>query len=235
MGNYEALRGGVKQGSPCLAPERIEAERKRKRQISAILERKGEHALARRISTCRSISLGGFPCGKVWACEFCAWVSAKRDRYDRAARALIALERDPGLSFMFVTLTAPVETNLGTALCLLTDTLSKLQRATTGSWSKVPGMLWWIEPQRSKYRGYRPHIHAILALNIFDAPKYPRALVLKWARRVCRARAKALGFAKPNEREFLEVVRHCQIKPLRCTAVARALVLKEPGALFGAG
>jgi len=216
MGNYEPDRDSVKRGSSDHASDRVQAERRRKRQISAVLERKGEHDLARRICTCQSIKMGGYPCGKVWACEFCAWVSAKRDRYERAARALIARERNPQLSFTFVTLTAAPQADLRTAIRDLSDRISKLLRSRSGSWSKVRGMQWWIEPQRGKGGRYRPHVHAIVAFDALDAPRHPRTLVLRWARRVWRDAATALGRTEYDEREFLALCKQLQIKPLRC-------------------
>lgn len=181
-----------------------------------ILGRIGEHRLARKICTCRPVRFGGFPCGKVWPCEFCAWVSAKQDRYERTARALIALEETPSLSFTFLTLTGIERNDWATAIDELHGWLRGLLRSRSGSWSQVRGLEYWIEPQRGRSGRCRPHLHAIAAFDARDAPRYPRAFVLKWASYV-RARVNAAR-RRPakHDRLYRSILRHCQIKPLRC-------------------
>jgi hypothetical protein len=212
----EGGQQGIVEDSGCEAGfSWNEEDRRTKRQIAAVLGRWGEHSLAIDICNCRRMKEGGYPCGRMWACRYCGFVASLRDRTNRTARALLALERNPRLAFYLVTLTGIERDDLEEQIADLKGWLKKSLRAKCASWSKVTGMMWWIEPQRGRSKRWRSHIHAIVAFDEADSPRHPRALIRKWASRVRRT----LGpWSAPFERdrEYRKILRNQRIEPLRC-------------------
>jgi len=116
-----------------------------------------------------------------------------------------------------MTLTTHDSVDFKSQVLALKKRLKRLLRKRKGAWSKVRGIMWWIEPARGAGGRWRSHIHAVVAFDERDAPRSPRCLILKWAHDH-RAELSAPWSRDrwESDRKYLPIITHQDIKPLHC-------------------
>lgn len=190
-----------------------------KRQIAVVLERRDRPDIAIRICTCGPTDrdAGVFPCKKPLCCRFCAAVAGYEERRDRAARALLALESNPHLALYFMTLTTHDHHDFEEQVVDIKERLHRLLRKKVGAWSKVRGIMFWVDPARGASGLWRAHIHAIVAFDERDPPRHPRSLVLAWAHEHRSELPKPWSRDHwERDREYRDIVSQQEIQPLHC-------------------
>jgi hypothetical protein len=192
--------------------------------MAATFGRLGRHDIGLNIWKCGAWDPdnGTYPCNKPRCCPFCAAVAGYGERRERAARVLLALEANPNLALYYMTLNTHGDQDFGKQVESLRDRMDKLLRRKKGSWSKIRGLIWWIEPARGAGGEWRSHIHAIVAFEQQDLPPNPRCLILRWAH---DHRAELPGNWSrdrwESDRKYRDIIEHQDIKPLHCYKQSR--------------
>lgn len=103
--------------------------------------------------------------GRHILCSRCAWLRARRLARAAAARVVLAHERDPGLHYLWLSLTVPEMEDLDAQLKLLFAAIDGLRRSMRDHEPLLEGLNWHIEIERGRSGNWRTHLHAIGAVR----------------------------------------------------------------------
>lgn len=227
MNQYPECDHAVKRPSP--KSNRKTSWALRRYAIADYLEAQGQFKKAWRVRNCRPHKDGGFPCKKPQLCDYCRLVHALEVKDQYAARALHVVTERPTTILYWTTLVIGDGPDYDSLAGDLLDLLREMP-LRSASWEQVHGILRFIEPARGAKGGWRPHLHCIIAIDINDAPRHHRTLVLAWAR-AAWARLhpqEPVPASKKSERAFRRFVLSQDIRPLLCYGQDRLVTSTSP-------
>ncbi|HEX9642133.1 MAG TPA: hypothetical protein VGB13_12575 [Candidatus Krumholzibacteria bacterium] len=89
---------------------------------------------------------------------------------------------NPHLIFLAATFSVDEGLNFEEQARLLHKVLRHLWRRRRGCWAKVLGVIWVLEPARSKSGRWRAHYHCILAIDERDQPRHQRQFAVEFGK-----------------------------------------------------